>query len=315
MQRRDLLKALLAGAAALAAGARGACGAAPPAPLPRRNFGSTGLVLPVLGLGGHHLGLAPDEKAARELVEAALEEGLTFFDNAESYHGGRSERWMGAALGARRKDVFLMTKTHSPTDRSADSASRHLEGSLKRLGTDWLDLWQLHSVQTPEDVDRAFGKGGAWESIARAREQRVARFVGVTGHARPEANLRALHWFDRGFRFDAMQLPVNPLDAGSPGFVRDVLPALAERGIAVLAMKTTASGNLLAEGLATPSECLRFALGLPISVAIVGMESAALLRENARTVRDSEPMGTDERARLVARLRAADPALEWYRKR
>ena len=131
-------------------------GVLPPTTLPTRRLGRTGLDVPILALGGHHVGRAASESDARVLVETALDEGIRFFDNAESYQNGKAERWLGAALEGVRSDVMIMTKTHSPRDRSADSARRHLEGSLERLRTDYLDVWQLHSTKSVDDVDRAF---------------------------------------------------------------------------------------------------------------------------------------------------------------
>ena len=288
----------------------------PPSTLPSRRLGRTGATLPVLALGGFHLGAAADEQAARTLVETALEEGVRFFDSAESYQDGGSERWLGAAIAALgvRKDVWLMTKTHSPADRSAESAKRHLAGSLERMKTDRLDVWQLHAVSSPEDVDRAFGKGGAMEYILEQQAAGVVRFVGVTGHADPAANLRALEHFDRGMRFDVMQLPINPLDALTPkSFQKAVLPALVERDIGVLAMKTNAGGALSAQAVCTVEECLRYVLGLPVSLIVSGMETPAHVRQNAAAVR--EP-ALDEGQRKALLERVADragEALEWYK--
>lgn len=290
--------------------------ALPPSTLPARRLGRTGATLPVLALGGFHLGAAADEKAARTLVETALEEGVRFFDSAESYQDGRSERWLGAAIASLgvRKDVWLMTKTHSPADRSAESARRHLAGSLERLRTDRLDLWQLHAVASPEDVDRAFAVGGAMEYILEQQAAGVVRCVGVTGHADPAANLRALEHFDRGMRFDVMQLPINPIDAHTArSFQKQVLPALVERDLGVLAMKTNAGGALSKQAVCTVEECLRYALGLPVALVVSGMETPEQVRKNAATVRQP-PLDEAQREGLLARIagRAGDD-LEWYK--
>ena len=289
----------------------------PPSTLSARRLGRTGATLPVLALGGFHLGAAADEQAARTLVETAIEEGVRFFDTAESYQDGRSESWLGAAIAALgvRSDVWLMTKTHSPGDRSAESAKRHLAGSLERLRTDRLDVWQLHAVSSPEDVDRAFGQGGAMEYIFEQQAAGVVRFVGVTGHADPAANRRALEHFDRGLRFDVMQLPLNPLDAHTAkSFQKQVLPALVERDIGVLAMKTNAGGALAKEGVCSVEECLRYVLALPVSLIVSGMETPEQVRRNAATLREP-PLDEAERKALLARIggRAGEP-LEWYKR-
>jgi len=289
-------------------------GALPPTPLPTRRLGRTGLDVPILALGGHHLGLADSERDARILVETALEEGIRFFDNAESYHGGRSERWLGAALKDVRADVLLMTKTHSPRDRSAESARRHLEGSLERLGTDYLDLWQLHSTKSVEDVERAFRPGGAMEYIMQARDEGLVRFVGVTGHVTPAAHRRALQFWDEGWRFDTFQFPINPIDYHQRSFQRRILADIVARDIGVIAMKTSADGRLLRERICTIEETLRYVWSLPVNVAVVGMERPELVRENARTARSFEPMSPGELVALRVRIEPrADLSLEWYK--
>jgi predicted aldo/keto reductase-like oxidoreductase len=285
-----------------------------PSDLPLRRLGRTDEQIPILGLGGHHLGLAGSERAARQLVETALEEGIRFFDTAESYQGGASERWLGAAIREIRSQVFLMTKTHSPNDRSAASAEAHLKGSLERLGTDYLDLWQLHSTKSPEDVDRAFRPGGAMEYIFDAKRRGVVRYVGVTGHMTAAAHERALNYWDDGWEFDTLQFPINPLDYHQASFQRSILDAVRERDIGVIAMKTSADGALVRQGVCTHEECLRYVWSLPISVAVVGMERSDLVRTNAAVARSAAFMGAEEREALRERiLPRADLRLEWYK--
>jgi aryl-alcohol dehydrogenase-like predicted oxidoreductase len=304
MGRREFIAAV-AGLVAGAAGASASRAEGPPVratELPTRRLGRTDLHVPILGPGGYHIGRAGSEQAARAVVEAAFEEGLRFFDTAESYQRGTAERWLGAALEGVRGDVLLMTKTFNLETRSAESARRHLEGSLSRLRTDYLDLWQLHSVRTVEDVDRAFRPGGAMEYILEAREQGLVRFVGVTGHAMPEANRRAVAYWDRGLRFDTMQLPLNPIDYHRRSFQREVLPGLVERDIGVIAMKTSAQGALLGPDLCTVEECLRYVWSLPVGVAVVGMERPELVQANARLARAFTPMSPTEAEALRTRI-------------
>jgi len=283
--------------------------------IPTRRLGRTDLDLPILSLGGSHLTQAPSERAARTLVETALEEGIRFFDTAESYGDGRSERWLGAALRGTRDSVLLMSKTFAFPARTAESARRHLEGTLERLQTDRLDLWQLHSVRSVEDVDRAFGKGGAMEYILEAKAQGIVRYIGVTGHVFPAAQRRALDYWDRGIRFDAMQMPLNPMDFHQQSFELEVLPELVRRGIGVIAMKTSADGRLIREGICTVAECLRYVWSLPVAVAVVGMERAELVRENARLARAFQPMTVADVAALRDRIRPrARLDLEWYKR-
>jgi aryl-alcohol dehydrogenase-like predicted oxidoreductase len=282
--------------------------------LPVRPLGETGESVTILGLGGAHLARLHSAHEAHELVDVALDEGIRFFDTAESYHNGTSEQWLGAALGSRRADVFLMSKTFDFPERSTEGAKWHLEGSLARLDTDRLDLWQLHSVRSVADVDRAFGKGGAMEFILEMQMKRVVRFTGVTGHKDPEANLRALHYWDRGMRFDAMQMPINPIDHHQRSFQQRVLPELVRRNIGVIAMKTSADGALPREAVCSHAECHRYAWGLPVSVAVVGMEHPELIRENARVAR-SAPMSPSERETLLARVAPSVALdLEYYKR-
>lgn len=315
MHRHDFLRTLLGlPLARYLPGARDALSLAPGS-IPTRRLGRADVPVTILGLGGSHVGQAGSERAARQLLETALDEGIRFLDTAESYQSGGSERWIGAALAGARDRVFLMTKTFHYPERTAEGSKRHLEGSLARLRTDRLDLWQLHSVRSVEDVDRAFAKGGSMEYILSMRDQGVTRFVGVTGHADPAANLRALEHWDRGLRFDAMQFPLNPIDAHQASFQRALLPELAKRDIAVIAMKTTAAAALLREQVCTNEECRRYAWSLPIATAVVGMETPEQIRQNARLARESVMMTEKERETLLARIRPqASLALEWYKR-
>lgn len=304
--------------AALAAGAtaRSRAGSPSAEPLPTRPLGATGLEVPILGLGGFHLGHAGSAAAARALVDVAIDEGIRFFDTAESYQAGTSERWLGAALRGRRDQVVLMSKTFAYPERTRDSARRHLEGSLARLGVDYLDVWQLHSVRSPGDVDRAFGPGGAMEYLLDAKARGLVRFLGVTGHATPQANRRALEYWDRGLRFDVMQIPVNPMDVHQLSFQHGVLDELVRRRIGVIAMKTSADGRLLRERLCTEEECLHYVWSQPVSVAVVGMERPALVRENARLARTFRPLSPARLDALRGRLAPhARLELEWYKQR
>lgn len=313
MDRRQFSKTLAAATASLAAVRAGP--STGPGPLPTRRLGRTDLELPILALGGSHVARAGSERAARHLIDVALDEGVRFLDTAESYQAGTSERWIGAAVRGRRDAVVLMTKTFAFPERTADSARRHLEGSLERLQTDRLDVWQLHSIRSVEDVDRAFGPGGAMEYILETKEKRIVRYVGVTGHVDPRAHARALEYWDRGLHFDAMQLPINPIDYHQQSFQRDVLPGLVERGIGVIAMKTSADGALLQRQICSIQECLRYVWSLPVSVAVVGMERPDEVRQNARLAREFAPMTDHELDVLRARIKPrALIELEWYKR-
>jgi len=319
VDRREFLQrlAVLMAAAPGLQGAPRAWGGLGPSELPTRPFGSTGETLPTLGLGGFHLGQAAAEKAARALVDAALEAGVRFFDTAEQYQradDSRSERWLGAALADVREQVFVMTKTFDPGARSAAAARAHLEASLTRLQVEKLDLWQLHAVSSPADVDRAFATGGAMQAILEAKADGLVRFTGVTGHKDPAALLRALHHWDEGMRFDAVQMPVNPMDLHQVSFQLRVLPELIRRGIAPIAMKTVAAGVLPREKVCTVAECLRYVLSLPVAMLVSGMETPEQVRDNAAAL-GAGPLEPEEAAALVDRIASrADLGLEWYKR-
>jgi aryl-alcohol dehydrogenase-like predicted oxidoreductase len=311
MDRREFAKTLAGVSIGLAGD--GLRGARAGETLPVRPLGHTGVAVTMLGAGGHHVGLSGSATAARRLVDAALDAGIRFFDTAESYQDGRSEQWLGAALHDVRASVFVASKTFASDLRRADSARCHLEGSLRRLATDYLDLWQLHAVRSVADVDRAFGPGGAVEYLLEAQQRGLVRFIGVTGHATPVAHLRALEHWDRGLRFDVMQLPLNPLDVHQRSFQRQVLPGIVARGIGVIAMKTSADGALLRTGLSI-ADCLHYVWSLPVSVAVVGMERPELVRHNAALARRHAQWDARRMAGLEARV--APPArlgLEWYK--
>lgn len=312
--RRDVLRWLTGLAGWFALPRTFAAPRAGPAAIPERPLGRTGIALPMLGLGGFHVGKAANERAARTIVETAFEEGIRLFDCAESYQKGRAERWLGAALAGVRDEVFLMTKTFDLQHRDAEGAKRHLGESLRRLRTDRLDLWQLHSVRSREDVERAFRGGGAMEFILEQKRAGVVRFTGVTGHKDPSANLRAIELWDEGWRFDVMQLPVNPVDHHQKSFERQVLPELARRGIGVLAMKTNAGGALASRRICTVEESLRYVWSLPVDAVVSGMETPEQVRHNARLARAFRPMPVSERQRLLARVEPrVELSLEWYK--
>src|SRR5579875_3084919 len=184
------------------------------AQIPRRQFGKSGVEISALGLGGHHLGDAQDQKTAEQIVARAIDGGVTFFDNCWEYHRGKSEMWMGEALQGKRDRVFLMTKvcTHG---RDGSLALRMLEQSLQRLRTDHLDLWQVHGVVFENDPDLFIRPGGAAEALHKAKEQGKVRFLGFTGHKRPAVHLAMLNI---SFPWDAVQMPLNPFDASFLSF-------------------------------------------------------------------------------------------------
>ena len=202
--------------------------------IPLRPLGATGAMVSALGLGGHHIGLMKNQRDAIRLVDTAIDAGVTFMDNAWEYHDGRSEVVMGKAIRDRRDRVFLMTKvcTHG---RGKREAMRQLEQSLRRLHTDYLDLWQVHECVYDNDPDLHFAKGGVIDALDQAKRQGKVRFVGFTGHKHPDIHLAMLK---RDYIFDTCQLPLNCFDATFRSFEEQVLPLLVRRGIAPIGMKS-----------------------------------------------------------------------------
>jgi len=265
-----------------------------------------------LGLGGYHLGLIRSRSAAIRLTQQAVDEGITFMDNAWEYHDGESELRMGRALEGRRDQVFLMTKvcTHG---RDAKVAMRQLEESLRRLKTDYLDLWQIHECVYYNDPERHHAEGGAVTALALAKQQGKVRFTGFTGHKDPEILLRMLSY---GFAFDAVQLPLNAFDASFRSFERVVLPELARRGIAAIGMKSMGGEGVMVKKKAIGAkDALRYAMSLPVLTTVSGIDSPAVLRQNLSVARGFRAMTAGEMNELRARCTelASDGRFEPYK--
>lgn len=280
--------------------------------VPRRAFGrhSTEMVS-ALGLGGYHIGKIDSDREAVTLVHAAIEAGVTFLDNAWEYHDGKSEIRMGKAIRDRRDRVFLMTKvcTHG---RDAKVAMRQLEDSLRRLQTDYLDLWQIHECAYYNDPERHFARGGVVSALERARKDGKVRYVGFTGHKDPEIHMEMLSY---RFPFDSCQLPLNAFDATFRSFEQVVLPELNRQGIAALGMKSFGAGEAVKHKAVTPAEALRYAMSLPVTTTISGIDSMRILRQNLKVAEAFKPMSATEMRRLRARLApdAADGRYELYK--
>lgn len=269
--------------------------------VPKRKFGKTDLEVSIIGMGGFHLGAAESEDTATEMVQHALDVGINFFDNAWEYHDGKSEEWMGKALGSRRKDVILMTKvcTHG---RSKKVAMQMLEESLRRLRTDHLDVWQIHEVVYDNDPDLIFAPNGGAEALLQAKKDGKVRFVGFTGHKDPAIHLRML---SHGFPFDTVQMPLNPFDATFRSFETHVLPEARRQGLAVFGMKSMGgSGELVKNGGVTPSEALHYAMSLPVTTTISGMESMEVLKQNLEIALNFVPLSDASMNELRNRCRA-----------
>jgi uncharacterized protein len=264
----------------------------PDAAVPLRPFGKhSDVKISALGLGGHHLGSAADLKTAKQIVHGAIDGGITFFDNCWEYHRGKSELWLGEALRGKRDQVFLMTKvcTHG---REGIIATQMLEESLKRLNTDHLDLWQVHGVVFENDPALFIRPNGAAEALLKAKQQGKVRFLGFTGHKRPEIHLAMLNV---GFPWDAVQMPLNAFDASFLSFEQGVLPELNRRGIAALGMKPiNGNGDSVKKGAITAEQALRYAMSLPVTVTITGMETMDRLQQNLKIAQGFQPLSEAE---------------------
>ncbi len=269
--------------------------------IPLRKFGRADANISALGFGGHHLGDAPDEKTAVEIIHQAVDGGITFYDNCWEYRRGKTELWMGAGLKGRRDKVFLMTKT-CPHGRDGSLALQMLEESLRRLQTDHLDLWQVHGMAFDNDAKLFIRPGGAAEALEKAKKDGKVRFVGFTGHQHPKVHLSMLN---TGFPFDAVQMPLNAFDANFRSFEQQVLPELNKRGIAVLGMKPlNGHGDAIKHGVITVEEALRYAMSLPVATTITGIDSLEVLHQNLQIAQNFSPFSETEMNGLRERCKA-----------
>jgi len=270
-----------------------------------RELGSTGERVSAIGLGGWHLALKyVDEPLAIRLVRAAIDRGMTFMDNCWDYNEGASEIRMGKALRDGYRDrVFLMTKIDG---RSKKEATRQLDESLKRLKVDTIDLVQHHEILRFEDPHRIFDDEGANAALLEAKKAGKLRYIGFTGHKDPRIHLHMLEVAEQhGFHFDTVQMPLNVMDAHYRSFEKQVLPELVRKKIGVLGMKCMANGILLKSNTVKPIECLHYALNLPTSVVITGIDSMQILDQAFEAVRTFRTMTPDEVGSLLKKTAAA----------
>jgi aryl-alcohol dehydrogenase-like predicted oxidoreductase len=271
--------------------------------IPYRELGRTGERVSAIGLGGWHLALpGVSEQLALRIVRRAIDEGINFLDNSWDYNGGASERRMGKALrGGYREKVFLMTKIDG---RSGTEAARQLDESLRRLKTDRIDLVQHHEVLRFDDPHRVFDERGANAALVAARKAGKLRYIGFTGHKDPRVHLHMLEvGREHGFRFDAVQMPLNVMDAHYRSFEKSVLPELVRQRIGVLAMKSLANGLILKSRTVTAIECLHYALNLPTSVVITGCDRMKILEQALEAARTFRPLSRAVVKELLGRTR------------
>jgi predicted aldo/keto reductase-like oxidoreductase len=275
--------------------------------IPYRTFGRSKETVSLIGLGGYHLGNQADPQESIRIIRTGLDEGVNFLDNCWDYNGGESEIRMGNALrdGYRQK-AFLMSKIDGRTKAPATS---QINESLRRLQTDRIDLLQFHEVIRDTDPDRIFAEGGGMEAVLEAQKAGKIRFIGFTGHKSPDIHLKMLATASRhGFTFDAVQMPLNVMDAHFNSFEKKVLPVLLKNDIGVLGMKPMGDHVILESKTATPVECLHYAMNLPTSVVITGCDSLPILQQALQAARSFQPMNSSQVAALLAKTAKAAEA-------
>lgn len=327
--RREFLKTLSA-TAALPALAGEAESPSAPARFPVRPLGRTGIDVTAFCLGGHHVARTKDEATAEAVIRTAIGQGVTFFDNARNYTKGRAEELYGKYLVPKHRDgIFLMTKS---TGKTKEAANADLEASLKAMKTDHLDLWQIHSIHSPQDVDERIN-GGVFDAFFEAKAAGKTRFIGFTGHVSQEAHLHMLAELEkRGLELDTCQMPMNLVDPHYDSFIINVLPVLVKRRYGILAMKTLVFGRLLGEGPAPlrkdgppPSllkagvslaEMFHYVCSLPVSSLVSGCETPEQVIENTRIIREFKGMDAAARDALVAKAEVVSgAAMEYYKRK
>lgn len=293
-KRRDFLTA--AAAAPLAASLEAQT---PASGIATRPLGKTGIHVSMLGIGGHHQARPKDENVSFRIVHAAIDNGITFMDNAWDYHDGRAEEVMGKALAmdGYRKKAFLMTKV---CDRDYAGAMKQLEDSLRRLRTDVIDLWQFHECNYYNDPNFIEEKGGLRAAL-EAKKQGKIRFIGFTGHKHPRIHRKMLAL---NFAFDTCQMPNNVMDDSFESFRHEVMPECAKRGMGIIGMKGCGGeGKMLQDGVVTVEECYRYFLSQPISTQVIGIASMDDLNRALTIGRSFKPMTAAELTALRARLK------------
>lgn len=295
--------------------------------LPKRKLGRTGEYVTMLGTGGYHIGWTT-ERDAQEVIEAALEGGVRFFDTAESYGNGTSEERYGKYLTPKYRDViFLTSKTTGP---DAKTVQEHLEGSLKRLNVDQIDLYQVHSIRTPEDVDNRI-ENGVLDYLQKAKAQGKFRYIGFTGHQNPYAHAHMLERTEGSDIFDTVLMPVNVLDASWYSFTENVMPEALDRNLGITSIKSLADGRFFAKkeqanwtsddpvipNYLSIKDAMYYVWSLPVSVLISGNENATYMREKIALARSFSKLSEDERMALVDKVKdiAKKGNVEYFKKK
>ncbi len=298
MERRDFLKsaAALTALLALREEAIAATG-----DIPRRTLGRTGQSVACIGIGGYHIGAhSVSEQEGIRIVRTALDSGVNFLDNCWDYNDGVSEERMGKALAdGYRQKAFLMTKIDG---RTPAAARQQLEQSLQRLKTDHIDLVQIHEVIRMGDPEQAFQPGYVVDVLKQAQKEGKLRYIGFTGHKSPEIHLHMIETADKhGFTFDTVQMPLNVMDAHFDSFTTKVLPVARRHNMGILGMKPIGNGIILDSKTVSATDCLRYAMSLPVSLTITGCDSMDRLNQALGVARNFKPLPHEEMTALLAK--------------
>lgn len=274
--------------------------------LPKRPLGKTGEEISILGLGGEGILRTHDEEErAVPLIQRAIDLGITYFESARAYSS--SESYYGLALQERRREIFLASKSH---ERNGDGALKHLEFTLKNMKTDFLDLWMIHDVRSPKDIEQIFAPRGAIKAFEAAKRNKLVRFVGISGHRNPTILLRAIDLFP----FDVVLIPVNPAEPHYWSFLGEVLPKALDKGMGILGMKTLSRGvSVKIFGKELVEMFLRFAMTQPISAAVVGCETIEQLETNVRIAQSFQPMDQTEQNVVINRVKSYSREMMYYK--
>ena len=313
VDRRSFLRTGLAGTAGLGltllGGSRRPLQAQPASQeMPKRVLGRTGYSASIFSLGGQAT-LEHSSRVAREsavaIINRALDLGVNYCDTAPLY--GPSQDYYGEVLKTRRQETFLASKTD---DRTRDGSLRLLESSLKRLQTDHLDLWQLHHIGSRDDLDAAFSKGGALEALVQARDQKLVRFLGITGHYDPAS----LHEGIRRFDFDCILMALNAADRHHLPFQENLLQEASRKKMGIIGMKVPARGRLLQQAGLSMKECVDYVWTLPVSTVIIGCDSVQQLEQNVALAKGFKPLSPSAMAKIELRTRETASTCAWYKR-
>jgi len=255
----------------------------------KRPYGKTGEEFTILSFGAQRIveGHRCPETEAVKMINYALDSGIRYFDTAWVYSRGQSEERVGKVARRRRKEMWLATKALA---RDRAGARSQLETSLKRLQTDYVDEWRMHNIWSVEELDKVTRPGGALEAAIQARDQGLVRYISISGHTNPQVQIEAL----KRFPFDSVLCAVSVLDHFVLSFAEEFLPVASARGVAVAGMKVMGLGALVH----VYEKALRYTFGLPVSTAVVGMESMEQLTKNLAVAEAYRPLTDGERLEL-----------------